>query len=168
MRGRSHSNRPRRSQAARRSPSARWSPRLSSLVDKSLLTSVPVAGQLRYRLLETTRAYAREQLSVSGQLDEWSRRHACHYLDLFRHAEELAAARADIDWNAVYTPHLEDLRAAIAWGFSERGDAVVAVDLTIASIPLSMQLALMDECLSRVNTALARLRKTRPRPASAR
>jgi predicted ATPase/DNA-binding winged helix-turn-helix (wHTH) protein len=127
------------------------------LVHKSLLASVPVAGRMRYRLLETTRAYAREQLRASGQLRDWTGRHACHYLDLFRHAEELAATRADIDWNAVYTPHLEDLRAAIAWGFSDEGDPGIAVDLTIASIPLSMQLALMDECLSRVNTALASL-----------
>lgn len=127
------------------------------LVHKSLLTSVPVAGKMRYRLLETTRAYAREQLQASGQLRECARRHAHYYLELFRHAEKLAAARMDIDWKAEYTPHLEDLRSATAWGFSEDGDVLVAIDLTIASIPLYMQLALMDECLSRVNTALARL-----------
>jgi len=129
------------------------------LIQKSLLTPLPVEGQMRYRLLETTRAYAREQLAASGELDGSSARHALHYLDVFRHAERLAAARADVDWNADFALHLEDLRTAIAWGFSETGKAAIAVELTIASIPLSMQLALMDECLSRVNTALTRLLK---------
>jgi predicted ATPase/DNA-binding winged helix-turn-helix (wHTH) protein len=127
------------------------------LVNKSLVSTVPGDGPMRYRLLETTRAYAREKLREDGTLREWSDRHARYFLRVFERAEQQAAARIDIDWNISYVPHLEDLRAAVKWGFSDEGDPRLAVDLTIASIPLSMQLALLEECLTRVDHALERL-----------
>ncbi|MFM0204063.1 winged helix-turn-helix domain-containing protein [Paraburkholderia fungorum] len=124
------------------------------LVNKSLVSTVPSDGRIKYRLLETTRAYAYDKLRASGTLREWSSRHANHFLDIFVHAEQQAAAHVDLDWNTRYTPHLPDLRAAIRWAFSAEGDPSLAVDLTIASIPLSMQLALLEECLARVDRAL--------------
>ncbi|TDV33927.1 putative ATPase [Paraburkholderia caballeronis] len=127
---------------------------LIELVNKSLVSTIAGPERLRYRLLETTRAYARERLAASGSLDEWSNRHARHFLRVFERAEQQAAQRIDIDWNACYAPHLADLRAAVKWGFSDRGDPQLAVDLTIASIPLSMQLALLEECLARADRAL--------------
>jgi predicted ATPase/DNA-binding winged helix-turn-helix (wHTH) protein len=127
---------------------------LIDLIHKSLVSTVPGAGQMRYRLLETTRAYARDQLRASGTLRAWSSRHAHHFLQTFERAEQQATARISIDWNACYAPHLEDLRAAVKWGFSDEGDPPTAVDLTIASIPLSMQLALLEECMARVDRAL--------------
>src|SRR5471030_3348474 len=51
----------------------------------------------------------------------------------------------------------KDLRAAVKWGFSDEGDPRLAVDLTIASLPLSVQLALLEECQTRVDHALERL-----------
>jgi len=128
---------------------------LIELVNKSLVSTVSDAGQIHYRLLETTRAYSYDKLRASGTLPEWSNRHALHFLDVFAQAEQQASARVDIDWNAAYSPHLADLRSAVKWGFSTEGNPAIAVDLTIASIPLSMQLALLEECLARVDTALA-------------
>jgi predicted ATPase/DNA-binding winged helix-turn-helix (wHTH) protein len=132
------------------------------LVDKSLISIVPAQGKarFRFRLLETTRAYAREKLHAEGSWSDWRRRHAAYLLGIFQEAEKLAAARADIDWNTCYAPHLEDLRAALEWGFSTDGDPYMAVDLTIAGIPLSMQLALLEECLGRVDKALLLLSRT--------
>lgn len=127
---------------------------LIELVDKSLISSIQSNGGVRYRLLETTRAYAREQLNDEGTFSEWSKRHASYVLGVFRESEKQAAARIDVDWNNRYAPHLEDLRAAVKWGFSPEGNPELAVDLTIASLPLSMQLALLEECLGRVDKAL--------------
>jgi predicted ATPase/DNA-binding winged helix-turn-helix (wHTH) protein len=127
---------------------------LIELVNKSLVSTVPDAGSVRYRLLETTRAYAHDKLRADGTLNEWSSRHARHLLGIFQRAEEQAAEQIDIDWSAAYAPHLADLRAAIKWGFSAGGDPKIAADLTIASIPLSMHLALLEECLARVDRAL--------------
>ena len=127
---------------------------LINLINKSLVSPCNVAGRIRYRLLETTRAYAREKLLASGELHELSRRHACYYLAVFRQSEREAESRADIDWNVAYGPHLEDLRAAVSWGLADEGDSETAVDLTVASVPLSMRLGLIEECLARVNASL--------------
>lgn len=81
-------------------------------------------------------------------------------LGIFQEAEKQAAARVDIDWETRYALHLEDLRAAVEWETSAEGDPYTAVDLTIAGIPLSMQLALLDECLARVDKALQLLSQT--------
>jgi predicted ATPase/DNA-binding winged helix-turn-helix (wHTH) protein len=124
------------------------------LVDKSLITAVPAQGKARFRLLETTRAYAREKLHAEGSWSNWRNRHAAYLLGIFQEAEKQAAARVDIDWDTRYAPHLEDLRAAVEWESSAEGDPYMAVDLTIAGIPLSMHLALLQECLARVDKAL--------------
>jgi predicted ATPase len=124
------------------------------LVDKSLISAFPADGKSRFRLLETTRAYAREKLHAEGAWSEWRGRHADYLLGIFKEAESQAAAKVEIDWGTCYAPHLEDFRAAVEWGFSAEGDPDMAVSLTIAGIPLSMQLALLDECLARVDKAL--------------
>lgn len=127
------------------------------LVNKSLVSVLPENGHVRYRLLETTRAYAHDRLEANGMLRNASERHARYFLALFKNSGGHAAVCADIDWRSTYMPYLEDLRAAVAWGFSTEGDTQVAIDMVIASIPLSMQLALLEECLSRVDTALTAL-----------
>ena len=54
---------------------------LANLVAKSLVMA-DIGGSLtRYRLLETTRAYALEKLAESGELDAVARRHAEFYRD---------------------------------------------------------------------------------------
>ncbi|WP_429304039.1 ATP-binding protein [Paraburkholderia sp. GAS199] len=133
---------------------------LFELVDKSLISVIPTEGKARFRLLETTRAYAREKLRAEGAWAEWRGRHASYLLRIFKEAEQQASARVDVDWNSRYAPHLEDLRAAVEWSFSAEGDPHLAVDLTIAGIPLSMQLALLEECLARVDRSLQWLSDT--------
>ena len=130
------------------------------LVEKSLISAVPADGKVRFRLLETTRAYAREKLLAEGAWPEWRGRHAIYLLKIFKEADRQASARIDVDWNTHYAPHLEDLRAAVEWSFSAEGNPNLAVDLTIAGIPLSMQLALLEECLARVDKALQWLSNT--------
>jgi non-specific serine/threonine protein kinase len=56
---------------------------LSELVDKSLVVAeAATGGAERYRLLETLRQFAREQLSASGEAEEIHSRHAGFYRDL--------------------------------------------------------------------------------------
>jgi predicted ATPase len=60
---------------------------VANLVAKSLVM-VDVPGvTVRYRLLETTRAYALEKLAESGELGEVARGHAERYHDLFERAQ---------------------------------------------------------------------------------
>jgi predicted ATPase/DNA-binding winged helix-turn-helix (wHTH) protein len=130
---------------------------VASLVDKSLL-SANVAGTIvRYRLLETTRAYAREKLFETAEVDHFARRHAEFYRKLFEHAEAELETRSTAEWLVAYRPHLDDLRAALDWAFSPSGDAGVGVALTAATVPLWTHLSLLAECRGRVEQAIASL-----------
>ena len=56
---------------------------IASLVAKSLVTADAGSTMLRYRLLETTRAYLVEKLRQSGEFYTVAQRHAGRYLELF-------------------------------------------------------------------------------------
>ncbi len=60
---------------------------VANLAAKSLVVVEAAGAVTRYRLLETTRAYALEKLTESGELDHVARRHAEYYRDLFERAE---------------------------------------------------------------------------------
>jgi predicted ATPase len=128
----------------------------TNLVAKSL-----VAADLRdakgwYRLLET-RAYALEKLTQSGEFEQLARRHAEYRRDLFERAEVELQTRPAAEWLAAYSRRIENLRAALDWAFSPTGDVAVGVALTIAAVPLWLQLSLVQECRARVERALASL-----------
>ena len=56
---------------------------LTSLLDKSLVQSdTEIAGERRYRMLESIRAFAMEQLELSGEHTELSRTHAHRFLEV--------------------------------------------------------------------------------------
>jgi predicted ATPase len=61
---------------------------LARLVDKSVVATMPGAGELaRYRLLETLREYAGERLAGSGETDTVRWRHARYFVALAERAE---------------------------------------------------------------------------------
>jgi predicted ATPase len=60
---------------------------VANLVTKSLVTADTGGAEVRYRLLETTRAYALEKLVQAGEFDAAARRHAERYRDLFESGE---------------------------------------------------------------------------------
>ena len=67
--------------------------RLADLVAKSLVVADVSGTKPRFRLLDTTRAYALEKLDASGEREPIARRHAEYYRDLFERAEGEAATR---------------------------------------------------------------------------
>ncbi len=130
---------------------------LAALVEKSLLSASSVENDTLYRLLDMTRTYAKEKLVDRGEEDLVARRHAKYYLAHFEPAEaDLDTMPAD-RWRAVYSSCLQNVRAALDWSFSARGDATIGVALAVAAIPLWFELSLMDECRRRAEQALARL-----------
>ena len=130
---------------------------IANLVGKSLL-SADVGGEIvHYRLLETTRAYAREKLIGSAEFDHVARRHAEYYRDLFQHADAEFETRPTAEWLGAYRPHIDDVRAALDWAFSPSGDAGVGVALTAATVPLWTHLSRLAECRARVEQAIASL-----------
>src|SRR6266566_6282939 len=130
---------------------------ISSLLTKSLITTATGGGIARYRLLDTTRAYAIEKLDESAERDRLARYHAEYYRNLFERAEGEAAARPTDEWLADYAREIDNLRAALDWAFSPGGDGSIGVTLTAAAVPLWMCLSLPEECRGRAERALAAL-----------
>jgi predicted ATPase/DNA-binding winged helix-turn-helix (wHTH) protein len=129
----------------------------ANLVAKSLVAADFGGATGWYRLLETTRAYAVEKLTQSGEFEQVARRHAEYCRDLFERAEAELETQPAPEWLAAYRRRIDDLRAALDWAFSPTGDMPVGVALTIAAAPLWIQLSLVQECRMRVERALGSL-----------
>jgi predicted ATPase/DNA-binding winged helix-turn-helix (wHTH) protein len=124
---------------------------LAELIGKSLVAANLGAGQACYRLLDTVREYAAGKLHVSGEAPATARRHAVHML---AEARRLATPAGGLDLPAECARRLDDLRAALDWGFGPEGDHALAVALTTASQPAWYQLSLMDEYRRQAERAL--------------
>jgi hypothetical protein len=98
---------------------------LSSLIDKSLVI-VGDGEPPRYRLLETTRAFALERLAEYGSLGAVRRRHAAAIVASFRSDDALESVSRRL---ARTSPDLDNLRAAVAWATGPDGDRHIAIEL---------------------------------------
>jgi predicted ATPase/DNA-binding winged helix-turn-helix (wHTH) protein len=138
-------------------PLAQATERLANLVAKSLVVREGQGPDVRYRLLETTRAYAAEKLRRSGSVSDVSRRHAGYFRELVARAEAEWPERPTREWLAAYSDKIDDIKSALDWAFSPAGDVGIGIELTAASAPLWFQLSLVEECRLRVEAALAGL-----------
>jgi predicted ATPase/DNA-binding winged helix-turn-helix (wHTH) protein len=86
--------------------------RLADLVAKSLVVADVSGASPRFRLLDTTRAYAIEKLDATGEPARIARQHAEYYRSLFERAEGEAAARPTDEWLADYAGEIDNLRGA--------------------------------------------------------
>jgi predicted ATPase len=128
--------------------------RVAGLVEKSLL-SVRTSGALAYyRMLETTRAYALERLGECGELERFARRHALYHLDVLSRATAEWRARPVAEWSSKYCRLIDDARVALDWAFSASGDLAIGAELTVAVVPIWIQLSLLQEWAKRVEEAL--------------
>ncbi len=87
---------------------------LASLVAKSLVTVAPHGDELRYRLLDTLRAYAREQLTGADEaaLRDRHLRYLTDVAEAVHDPGSLAGSQTDALTLAV---EIANLRAALAW-----------------------------------------------------
>lgn len=133
-----------------------------SLSTKSLV-SVDASGDVtRYRLLETTRAYALERLLQDRQSAIALRQHALHMKDLLTRAEADWGQSRRADWMASYCRDMEDIRAAIDWSFSSDRDIALAIELTAAALLPVYELGLLDEHHEWVQRALNQMHLLSP------
>jgi predicted ATPase/DNA-binding SARP family transcriptional activator len=101
---------------------------LGWLVEKSLVQVEPLAGEHRYRLLETMRQYARERLVEAGEHDELGRRHRQWYVALAV-AEDPTPTGGGSRPGWLEREH-DNLRAALASGLEH--DPPTALRLAVA------------------------------------
>ena len=128
---------------------------LSSLVSKSLCERVNPTPPTRWRLLETIRAYALEELGRNGEYAVAARRHAEYFRDLVSPVAASARTWLSRDDVARCVRELDNVRAALDWAFSPDGDAEIGAMLTAAFAPIWQSLSLMGECRDRVERMLA-------------
>ena len=127
---------------------------LASLVDKSLVLAEPAGDALRYRMLESTRAYAREKLVAATELQDRAFWHLRHLRDRFVDGRE----RSDLTGRLAPCEHLiatelEDLRAALDWGMAN-DEAILASELLAAVRGLWNRVALAGEGYARIVNAI--------------
>jgi hypothetical protein len=130
---------------------------MASLVAKSLLIVESNVSSARFRLFESTRAFALEKLAPTGEFGELSNRHAAFFRSRLTNATRDWKSLPSNKWVAEYQDDLNDVRFAIDWISSEGPDSRGAAELLCASLPFWMQLSLLDECQSRVSAALMHL-----------
>ncbi|WP_173132668.1 ATP-binding protein [Pseudaquabacterium terrae] len=142
---------------------------IGALVDRSLL--VAESGHPpRYRLLESGRAFAIEQLIETGE-------HA-HYLQ--RHAEGVAAVLVDTiarveagrqtmdSFIDLLAPEIDNIRAAFEWALRTPGQHTLALTIPAYSVELMQRLDLLDELRRWLTAAQAFLDDPVPPPLLAR
>ncbi len=130
---------------------------LSQLVARSLVAANTSDAGARYRLLETTRAYALEKLAAAGETDAIKRRHAQYFRGLFEGAFADWLRMADAKWRAIYQPELDNVRQALDWALRAAGDAALGIALAGASRPMWTTLGLFGEGRQWLELAVARL-----------
>jgi predicted ATPase len=140
---------------------------LAGLVDKSLVVSLASAGENRYRLLESTRAFAREKLAA-GRYAALARRLCEHMTIVFEQAERTWPTTARADWLAVYEPDLDNLRAAMGWSLGPDGDPALGVSLVSYTGRLWWELSLLEEQRRWFELALGFVDDSTPPTAEAR
>lgn len=119
---------------------------LDELAAKGLVTVDPGDPMAAYRLLEMTRAYAREKLAERGdaEVHALAFRHAAFYMDLLGH---LGTSPGEIFQNsAKLGSQLGNIRSALEWSFGPQGDPGLALPLAAASAQLFLHFSLLVEC----------------------
>jgi predicted ATPase/DNA-binding winged helix-turn-helix (wHTH) protein len=119
---------------------------IDSLVAKSMVATRPIGAMMRYRLLDTTRAYALEISAGDAERAELAARHATYYR---RWLEQTGADLPTYADGAQLAPHfagLNNVRAALEWCFGADGNAEIGVGLAAAAAPVFLAMSLMPEC----------------------
>ncbi len=130
---------------------------LVGLVAKSLISADTSVPATRYRLLDTTRAYASAKLSESGEAGDVKRRHASYFLELLERVDGNSFTPLQAKSFAIFADQLGNVRTALEWCFSERGNGVLGVALAAASAPLFLEMSLLTECHRWTERAVAAL-----------
>lgn len=111
-------------------PRGRILPTLARLVERSLVSTVNVDGEVRYRLLETVGTYAFEKLAESGEREAVALRHLSYFRNFVECAREYLFGPRARDW----VRSLGDVRPHLSHALNEAlhsgdGDAAVALVL---------------------------------------
>ncbi len=93
---------------------------LAGLVDRSLVVAeAGVDGAVRYRLLDTLRAFGRERLAERADAADVNRRHAAFFVALAEEAEGGLWGPDQVAWRARLDLEVDNFRAALRWAIDD-------------------------------------------------
>jgi predicted ATPase len=116
---------------------------IDSLVAKSMVAPRPVGAMMRYRLLDTTRAYL---LAIEADGSALAARHATYYRQWLQQAGTKWATVPSADERAIHFSALHNVRAALDWCFGPGGDVGIGIALAAAAAPIFLAMSLLTEC----------------------
>jgi predicted ATPase len=105
---------------------------VTSLVRKSLIVAELVGVEQRYRLLESSRQYARAKLIAHGKQEQATHRHARFYLELAQQIEAVRDTTPDREWTTRAEAESQNWRAVLEWALANRGDVILGQGLAAA------------------------------------
>ncbi len=129
---------------------------LAGLVDKSLAQAKATSTGTRYRLQQAIRAYAREQLASSGEMEDAQARHGAYFARL----GEQAARRLNGPDQGVWATRLDqeqaNLRAAWLWSAADPARAVTGLTMVSGLWEYWLIRGLLDQGAGWLEDALRR------------
>ena len=128
---------------------------VSDLVQRSMLSTGPDLIYPRHRMLEVMRAFALETFAGPAERDAIARRHAEYFLQFAEAGDAQWESTGDIEWTAIFTPELVNLRAALEWCLGA-GDAALGARLAGASARFWFEAGHLSEGRSWLSRALER------------
>jgi len=138
---------------------------LFSLAEKSLVLCDPIDSETRYGLLESTRLYALGKLPNEKRL---RRGHCEHFVARLADAAAGWETTPTHQWLERYAADVDNLRAALEWGFGPDGDQALGLRLVGTSHVLWAELGLFLEHRHWVERALAAAGPKTPAAVTAR
>lgn len=124
---------------------------LLELVVKSLVTSDTARPLVRYRLLDTTRSYARAKLAAEPDEVDVLRRYAQFYLNLMLPSSARSAA------NSISRTQLPNVRAALEWALASPGEEDIAFPLAARAAEIFLEFGMVSESQQWAERALSSL-----------
>jgi predicted ATPase/DNA-binding winged helix-turn-helix (wHTH) protein len=125
---------------------------IAELVRRSLVVR-DTANRGRYRLLDSTRRFALQELAAAGEESAARDRHATFVTALFASSIELWETTPDAVWEATFRPDGDNLRAALAWTRARPGGEGY-VELVAETARFFLQEQLGAEGLATMESAL--------------
>lgn len=127
---------------------------LPALVDKSLVVADEELGEVRYRLLETLRQFARDRLDETGLGDDVRRRHTAYFRDLAVEAGRNIVGPDERMWRRRIGVELGNLRQAMTWSL-EAGEPTDAMTIAIEFSRFALARSQWSEALSWIERTIA-------------
>lgn len=134
---------------------------IADLVRRSLVVR-DSASRSRYRLLDSTRRFALEQLTLAGEADGARDRLAGFMTQLFAESVERWETTPDESWDATYHPESDNLRAAIAWT-KAKPEGAAFVELVAETARYFIEEQLGAEGIATIEAAMGRAGSASPR-----